>query len=298
MQDGADGFERSLRLERNRSEHTVRAYLGDVTLLLHYLASQGGEPGLDGLTCGCCGAGWRPCTARARPAPPWPAGPPRPATFTRWAFGQGLLAADVGELLVSPRPHRSIPPVLSQARGRRRHRAARRRGTRAATRPADSGAAVRHRHPGGRAGRAGPGRSRPEPAGAPGHRQGRQATHRALRPAGRAGAATIGCEHGRPAWATPASGPGAAAGQARRPARPAHRPGRGQPRHRRPGRRHTACPRTGCGTPPPPICSTAAPTCGRCRSCSGTPAWPPPRSTPTYRSTGCAQASTKPIRGP
>ena len=36
-------FERSLRLERNRSEHTVKAYLGDVTLLLDYLVKQG-EP--------------------------------------------------------------------------------------------------------------------------------------------------------------------------------------------------------------------------------------------------------------
>ena len=29
--------------------------------------------------------------------------------------------------------------------------------------------------------------------------------------------------------------------------------------------------RTGCGTPRPPTCSRAAPTCARCRSCSGTP---------------------------
>jgi integrase/recombinase XerC len=36
-------------------------------------------------------------------------------TFTAWAYRQSRIDADVGELLVSPRPHRNIPAVLSVA---------------------------------------------------------------------------------------------------------------------------------------------------------------------------------------
>ncbi len=40
------------------------------------------------------------------------------------------------------------------------------------------------------------------------------------------------------------------------------------------------CRRTRCATRSPPTCSKVAPTCGSCRSCWGTRAWPRPRSTP------------------
>lgn len=106
-------FESFLRLERNRSEHTLHAYVGDLTLLLRYLQTQG-ESRLDALTLHGL-RGWlahlhnggssRTTLARRAAAA---------RTFTTWAFQRGLLAADVGELLVSPRPHRSIPVVLSQ----------------------------------------------------------------------------------------------------------------------------------------------------------------------------------------
>ena len=56
--------------------------------------------------------------------------------------------------------------------------------------------------------------------------------------------------------------------------------------------------RTGCGTPPPPTCSKAAPTCAACRRCSGTPRWPPPRSTPTSRPTGSRPATARPTPAP
>src|SRR5690606_23812288 len=48
--------------------------------------------------------------------------------------------------------------------------------------------------------------------------------------------------------------------------------------------------RTPCGTPSPPTSSTAAPICGRLKSCSDMPTWEPRRSTPTCApstSSGC-----------
>jgi site-specific recombinase XerD len=44
-------------------------------------------------------------------------------------------------------------------------------------------------------------------------------------------------------------------------------------------RENPMSPRTPCGTPSPPTCSTAARTSASCRNCSDTPRWPPRRST-------------------
>jgi integrase/recombinase XerC len=105
-------FERFLSLERNRSANTGRAYVGDITLLLHHLASAG-ERELNQLTLRILrswlaelrdtGAARTTLARRAAAA----------RTFTSWAFKHELLPSDVGELLVSPRPHRTIPTVLS-----------------------------------------------------------------------------------------------------------------------------------------------------------------------------------------
>ncbi|HVU91009.1 MAG TPA: site-specific integrase, partial [Jatrophihabitans sp.] len=41
LAEAVDAYERHLRLERNRSEHTVRAYLGDLVPFLDHLARLG-----------------------------------------------------------------------------------------------------------------------------------------------------------------------------------------------------------------------------------------------------------------
>jgi integrase/recombinase XerC len=106
-----DGFERHLRLERNRSAHTVRAYLGDVVGFLDHLARLGGRrPGdieLANLrswlgilrTRGVSRATMARRSAALR-------------TFCAWAHGAGLIDADPGQLLASPRTRRNLPPVL------------------------------------------------------------------------------------------------------------------------------------------------------------------------------------------
>lgn len=106
-----DGFERYLRLERNRSVHTVRAYLGDVVGFLDHLARLGGKHVSDvelanlrswlGIlrTRGASRATMARRSAALR-------------TFCAWAHGAGLVDADPGQLLASPRTRRNLPPVL------------------------------------------------------------------------------------------------------------------------------------------------------------------------------------------
>ena len=105
-------FERFLRLERNRSAHTVQAYLGDITQLLHHLRSTG-ETDLRALDLRLL-RGWLASLHQAGASRTTLARRAAAArTFSTWAFQNRLLAADVAELLASPRPHRSIPAVLS-----------------------------------------------------------------------------------------------------------------------------------------------------------------------------------------
>lgn len=108
--------------ERGLSDHTVRAYLGDVVSLLGFLhgverddtdeARPGGTDGLDGLDVDVLRA-WladqrgsgRSRTTLARRAA-------AARTFTAWAQREGLIAADPGARLVAPRAHRKLPGVL------------------------------------------------------------------------------------------------------------------------------------------------------------------------------------------
>ncbi len=106
-----DGFERHLRLERNRSAHTVRAYVGDVVSMLTHLSRLGGTT-VDQLELQTL-RGWlarqrnggaaRSTIARRSAAV---------RTFTAWARRSGLTAHDHGQLLASPRAHRTLPSVL------------------------------------------------------------------------------------------------------------------------------------------------------------------------------------------
>ncbi|MET7393891.1 tyrosine recombinase XerC [Dactylosporangium sp. NPDC005572] len=113
MAEAVDAFARHLAAERNRSAHTVRAYVGDVTDLLRH-AAEGGAEGPQDLTLAIL-RGWlarRRAAGDARTSLARRAAAAR--TFTAWAHREGLVPTDPGQRLASPKAHRDLPTVLRQ----------------------------------------------------------------------------------------------------------------------------------------------------------------------------------------
>jgi integrase/recombinase XerC len=106
-------FTRHLRSERGLSEHSVRAYRGDVATLLEHAArmGRGRVADLDLLTLRSWLAG-QATRGRARTTLARRAAAAR--TFTAWAHRQGLAETDAGTLLATPRTGRSLPGVLKR----------------------------------------------------------------------------------------------------------------------------------------------------------------------------------------
>jgi integrase/recombinase XerC len=107
-------FERHLRLERGRSEHTVRAYAADVASLLEH-AERMGRSDVASIDLSVL----RSWLARLRSQGMARATLARRAsaarTFTAWAAETGRLLADPGSALASPRLGRPVPHALSSA---------------------------------------------------------------------------------------------------------------------------------------------------------------------------------------
>jgi integrase/recombinase XerC len=111
MREAVDAFARHLAAERNRSAHTIRAYVGDVVSLLDHAARTGGHTPADvDLTV------LRSWLARLRTA-----GAARSTlarrgaaarTFCTWAYREQLAPLDAGQRLASPKAHRALPGVL------------------------------------------------------------------------------------------------------------------------------------------------------------------------------------------
>jgi integrase/recombinase XerC len=111
MRDAVDAFARHLAAERNRSAHTVRAYVGDVVSLLDHAVRMGHQTP-DGIDLGVLRS-WLArlrTTGAARTSLARRAAAAR--TFTAWAHRQGLLTTDPGARLASPKGHRDLPSVL------------------------------------------------------------------------------------------------------------------------------------------------------------------------------------------
>lgn len=109
--DAREAFAAHLRLERGSSEHTVRAYVSDVTAMLRFCADQG-LTGLDDVDVMALRA-WLADLDRRSPARRSTAR--RVASvrsFTAWAVRTGRLDADPAARLVAPRAHEKIPEVV------------------------------------------------------------------------------------------------------------------------------------------------------------------------------------------
>ncbi|PWW23262.1 integrase/recombinase XerC [Geodermatophilus normandii] len=112
-----EGYERALLDERDLSAHTVRGYVTDAVWLLDHLARRGGTQ-VDALDLGVLRS-WlaqgrtrgasRATTARRAAAA---------RSFTAWLRRSGHTPEDVGQRLVSPRAHRTLPDVLAPDQAR------------------------------------------------------------------------------------------------------------------------------------------------------------------------------------
>ena len=112
--EALEAFERYLRAERGRSEHTVRAYLGDVRSLLGYLRETCRTGDLTEVTLRDLRS-WLAHladTGSARSSIARRAAAAR--TFLGWAESTGRIPADPSVRLAAPRRQRHLPAVLKQ----------------------------------------------------------------------------------------------------------------------------------------------------------------------------------------
>jgi integrase/recombinase XerC len=111
LAEALDGFRTHLELERARSAHTVRAYVGDVASLLEH-ASRRGVTGPDELDLAALRS-WLALSRTSGAARTTLARRGSSArVFTAWAHRRGLLPTDPGLLLGTPKGRRRLPEVL------------------------------------------------------------------------------------------------------------------------------------------------------------------------------------------
>lgn len=107
-------FDEYLALQRGRSEHTRRAYLGDLRSLFDYLQERRPDAGLSALTLPTLRS-WLAAQASAGTARTTLARRTSAVkTFTAWAARRGLLPADPGARLQVAKSRRTLPAVLRQ----------------------------------------------------------------------------------------------------------------------------------------------------------------------------------------
>lgn len=104
-------YERHLVSERNLSEHSVRAYLGDIASLLEH-ARRLGDSDVTGLDLRTLRSWLAQQNTRGRARTTVARRATAARVFTRWLARTGRIPADVGAALGSPRAHKTLPPVL------------------------------------------------------------------------------------------------------------------------------------------------------------------------------------------
>jgi integrase/recombinase XerC len=107
-------FDEYLALQRGRSAHTRRAYLGDLRSLCAFLSERAPGAGLQALSlpllrswlAAAAGTGAARTTMARRTS--------AVKAFTTWALRRGLLTDDPAARLQTPKPRRTLPSVLRQ----------------------------------------------------------------------------------------------------------------------------------------------------------------------------------------
>ncbi|OFJ55254.1 tyrosine recombinase XerC [Mycolicibacterium grossiae] len=113
-----EDFDSYLDLQRGRSEHTRRAYLGDLRALFGFLAERRPDARPADLTLPLLRS-WLSSQAAAGAARTTLARRTSAVkTFTAWALRRGLLETDPATRLQVPRAHRTLPAVLRQDQAR------------------------------------------------------------------------------------------------------------------------------------------------------------------------------------
>ena len=109
-----DEFDEYLALERGRSNHTRRAYLGDLRSLFDFLAERAPDAGVTELSLPILRS-WLAAQASAGTARTTLARRTSAVkTFTAWAARRGLLPSDPATRLQMPKARRTLPAVLRQ----------------------------------------------------------------------------------------------------------------------------------------------------------------------------------------
>ena len=118
MEAVLEEFDEYLALQRGRSEHTRRAYLGDLRSLFAFVGQRHPDPMPRDLTLPLLRS-WLSTQATSGAARTTLARRTSTVkTFTAWASRQGLMDVDPATRLQMPKAHRTLPAVLRQDQAR------------------------------------------------------------------------------------------------------------------------------------------------------------------------------------
>jgi integrase/recombinase XerC len=107
-------FDDYLALERGRSDHTRRAYLGDLRSLFDFVADRVPDAGIAGLTLPILRSWLAALAASGAARTTLARRTSAVKTFTAWAVRRGLIASDPAARLQVPKARRTLPAVLRQ----------------------------------------------------------------------------------------------------------------------------------------------------------------------------------------
>jgi integrase/recombinase XerC len=107
-------FDQYLALERGRSDHTRRAYLGDLRSLFDFVADRAPDAGVAGLTLPLLRSWLAALAATGAARTTLARRTSAVKTFTAWAVRRGLIVSDPAARLQMPKARRTLPAVLRQ----------------------------------------------------------------------------------------------------------------------------------------------------------------------------------------